>query len=465
MQTGVVPQDFKIAKVLPLFKDGDPAVFNNYRPISILPCFSKILEKLVYTRVIKHLNSNNILYNHQYGFRKQHSTYMALMQLTERVQEALNKNTFALGIFLDISKAFDTVDHQILLDKLKRYGFCGTVLKWLGDYLVDRQQFVCIEKQQSDNMTISCGVPQGSVLGPLLFLIFINDFAFQFDTALPIIFADDTNIIFSNSNFLSLVNQANNILAKTARWFQKNRLSLNINKTNYMIFKHKNKIYSSADSKLFIGDSEIQQVSQTKFLGVIVEESLTWNAHVEWICKKITKSCGIIRRISSLISRQCSMTLYYSLIFPYLSYCNIIWGSTYYSTLQKLYLVQKKFVRLATNSNYLASSAPLFKQLKILSVYEINTFQVCIFVFNCTKNSNSFPEVFHDFFKTISQIHSYSTRQTGHIHSAFSRTTLGQFSIKFRGPSIWNAIPSEIREYTSLPLLKKRLKMLLIDDE
>lgn len=289
LNTGVVPNDLKIAKVLPLFKEGDPTVFNNYRPISILPCFSKIIEKLVYVRILNHLNANNILYKHQYGFRKKHSTYMALVQLTEKIHEALHENKFAIGIFIDLSKAFDTVDHTILLLKLKRYGYHDTVLNWLRDYLYNRQQYVSIDGVVSSKMGISHGVPQGSILGPLLFLIFINDFGLLFDTALPIIFADDTNIVFSHSNFNSLIMHGNSILEQTSRWFQMNRLSLNINKTNYMVFRHINKNYSKDDSKLFINNIEIQQVSHTKFLGVIVDEALSWKNHVEHVCKKNNK--------------------------------------------------------------------------------------------------------------------------------------------------------------------------------
>lgn len=243
LKSGVVPKDLKIGKVIPLFKAGDPSLFNNYRPISILPCFSKVLEKLVYVRMLKYLNDNEILYKHQYGFRQQHSTYMALLQLIDKISIALDNNMFAVGIFLDLSKAFDTVDYEILISKLYRYGFRDVVLKWLKDYLINREQYVFINGSTSKRIKLCCGVPQGSILGPLLFLIYINDLAWMFESALPILFADDTSVVISHANFDSLMNEANDVLLYIAKWFQMNKLSLNIEKSNYIVFRNKNKRY------------------------------------------------------------------------------------------------------------------------------------------------------------------------------------------------------------------------------
>lgn len=170
LNTGIVPADLKVAKVIPLFKAGDRQCLNNYRPISILPCFSKILEKVIHNRILTHLNNNSIFYRHQYGFGKNHSTYMALVHLVDSVTTALDKSNYTCSIFLDLSKAFDTVNHSILLAKLHKYGFQNIAFKWLQSYLSNRSQFVCIDGCNSDRARIHCGVPQGSILGPLLFL-------------------------------------------------------------------------------------------------------------------------------------------------------------------------------------------------------------------------------------------------------------------------------------------------------
>ena len=200
MMNGSVPMSMKIAKVVPIFKKDDPKLVTNYRPISLLTSFSKILEKLIYTRTVKFLNHSKIFSNFQFGFREKHTTTHAVLHFVDKISSALDNHMHTVGIFLDYSKAFDTVDHEILLYKLSQYGVRGTALNWFRSYLADRRQFVSLDGFVSEMQNVTCGVPQGSLLGPLLFILYINDFQFSSDVLSFILFADDSNIFFSHKN-------------------------------------------------------------------------------------------------------------------------------------------------------------------------------------------------------------------------------------------------------------------------
>ena len=286
-----------IARVVLLYKADDRSIVSNYRPISILPAFSKILEKVFYKRLLNYLNKYDILCNNQYGFRKGHSTSLALVDLYDKISEAIDKKEVAVGVFLDLSKAFDTVNHDILFKKLKHYGVRGIALSWIKSYFSDQQQFVQLNNARSVLRPITCGVPQGSILGPLLFLIYINDICNVSVIAKLILFADDTNLFFSHPNPAYLVHEINQELNKFSFWFRANKLSLNLDKTKFVIFRPRQKPQQMV-FKILLDNSEIKQVNEVVFLGVIVDEHLTWKSHISYVSNKISKSIGIIRKSS-----------------------------------------------------------------------------------------------------------------------------------------------------------------------
>ena len=279
--TGECPNALKIAKVNPIFKKNDPHEISNYRPISILSSISKILEKIIYNRLNNFLNTHELLNLNQYGFRKHHSTDLALVQLYDKITNALAEKKHVIGIFMDLSKAFDTLNHNILLKKLHSYGIRGVALSWFRDYLTNRQQYVVHNDLTSDLMTIECGVPQGSILGPLLFLIYINDITNTTSLLSFILFADDTNIFCSHHDLNTLVNTLNQELPKVSTWFKCNKLSLNINKTNFIYFKHNHAI--NFPYNIVIDNISLERKSHTKFLGVLIDENLNWNEHLRHI--------------------------------------------------------------------------------------------------------------------------------------------------------------------------------------
>ena len=362
ISTGIVPDNTKLAKVIPVHKGDSNSDFNKYRPISILPIFSKFFEKAIYNRLSSFINKNNILYEHQYGFRSNYSTSLAVIQLVEQISSSVDNKELSLGIFLDLSRAFDTVNHRILLTKLEHYGIRGLALKWITSYLTNRKQFVEYINTSSDHKTVTCGIPQGSILGPLLFILYINEISNSSNLLKFILFADDTNVFFSGKDISTLNHVVNNELEKVANWLIANQLSINLKKTNYIIFKPRQKMLDYNKFSIQIKNASIERKESTKFLGVIVDEHLCLKDHISAVASKISKSIGIISKSRYYLSQKSLFMLYYSLIYSYLYYGNIIWESTYHINLYRLRILQKRIVRIITNSNYDAHTLPLFHQ-------------------------------------------------------------------------------------------------------
>ena len=283
-RTGIFPDELKIANMVPIFKSGDEMIFSNYRPVSVLPVFSKIIERLMYNRLLKYIKDNNLLYKYQFGFQKGRSTHMALIILIDKISEALENGDCVIGLFLDVSKAFDTVDHIILLQNMYLYGIQDTTLSWFENYLSNRKQYVTYNGIKSQTEKINCGVPQGSILGPLLFLLYINDLSTVSEACMSILFADDTNMFFTGKNLKTMAAVINEELIRVQEWLHCNKLSLNVLKTHYMIFTSRNKCIN--DVNIRINDAHIERVYATKFLGVQIDAQLTWKKHIEYTCKK-----------------------------------------------------------------------------------------------------------------------------------------------------------------------------------
>ena len=289
-QTGVFPSKMKIAKVVPLFKSGEKNVFTNYRPIS-LPQFSKVLEKLFYDRMALFLNKYDTLSPSQYGYRSNMSTNEALLELVEEITNSL-ENKYAIGVFIDLKKAFDTVDHDILCKKLYFYGVRGVSHQWIQSYLENRKQFVNFNNCDSEILNVSCGVPQDSILGPKLFITYINDICKVSKVFKFILFADDTNILCCDRDLNELVRMINNGLEQLQVWFSVNRLSLNVTKTNYMIFGNRK---LTGDISVKINKEIINRVNATKCLGVMIDDKLKWKNHILSVRSKLSELCYYVQ--------------------------------------------------------------------------------------------------------------------------------------------------------------------------
>ena len=457
--SGIFPFELKIANVVPIFKSSDEMVFSNYRPVSVLPVFSKLLERLVYNRLIVFITNNKLLYEYQFGFQKGKSTHLALILLVDKITEALDRGECVIGIFLDFSKAFDTVDHDILLTKLNKYGINGMALQWFRDYLSDRTQYVTYNDYKSTKEKITCGVPQGSILGPMLFLLYINDLANVSHHCFSILFADDTNMFTTGKDFEILCNQINEDLQAIQEWLNYNKLSLNVLKTHYMIFTPRNKRVNDIDIKIY--GTKIQRVYFTKFLGVQIDAHLTWKYHIDYTCSKLSKCVGILAKARKELCKSSLINLYYSFAYPYLIYCNHVWGNNYTTSLEKLLLVQKKIIRIITCSPFRAHTEPLIVANRILNVYDISSYISGILMYECM--CDNVPSSLHDFFQTNSDVHSHATRYASDIHVPYGRLDVRRFSFKISGANLWNSLPEFLKRSNNNHLFKRNLRNYLID--
>lgn len=454
LRNGMVPSSLKVAKILPIHKQGCKTEISNYRPISLLPFFSKLFERVMYDRLTAYIKQKNILYPIQHGFQSGHSTSMALLDIHDKISAAMENNEYSLGIFLDLAKAFDTVNHKILCTKLEHYGIRGKALEWFISYLHNRYQQVICNGTLSKLRLIEIGVPQGSILGPLLFLLYINDLPNSSSILHYILFADDSNVFISHSSYNVLFHLANTELCAASDWFKANKLSLNITKTNYILFRSPNKTIPTITNEIIIDNTPVPRVDSAKFLGVHIDQNLKWNTHINETSKKLAKNIGIIRRISYLIPSNILINLYFALVYPYLTYCNFIWSSTYPTHLKRLQILQKKALRVITKSPINSHTEPIFLQHNFLSITQIKFKQTCEFMYQY--HYGLLPGAFDKYFTQVSKM--YNTRSRDDYRTIYARTNTRKFSIKYQGPMAWNSLPKGIRTIMSLPQFRHLLR-------
>ena len=438
----------KTAKVIPLYKSGEKNVFTNYRPISLLQ-FSKILEKLYNNRLDKFLNKCNILSPSQYGFRSSMSTTEALLDLVEEITTSLEKKQkYTVGVFIDLKKAFDTVDHDILYKKLHFYGLRGVAQEWIQSYLENRKQFVSFNNCHSEMLNVSCGVPQGSILGPKLFILYINDICKVSQVFKYILFADDTNLLCCDKDLNKLIRMINGGLEQLQTWFSVNRLSLNISKTNYVIFGNRR---ITADICVRINKEKINRVNSTTFLGVVIDCKLNWKSHILSVRSKLSKCCAIMYRASSLINKHGMHILYYSLFMPYIMYCAEVWGDTYATNTRCLVLLQKRVTRLICGAKRLDHTNLLFHNVHILKLPDLVKLKTAIIMFKAYRYI--LPMNVQKLFK----IHEsqYSSRHKCKFKQIYVRTNLKSMCISVTGVKLWNSLDNSLISCINVHHFKK----------
>ncbi len=465
LSTGIVPNEMKIAKVIPIHKSSDPSILKNYRPVSLLPVFSKILEKIVYSKLISFFTANSVLYKHQYGFRQKHSTIHPIIHLLNNCATASSKidPEYSLAVLCDLSKAFDVINHDILLRKLRTYGIRGIANDWFRSYLSNRFQFVEVDGNVSNMLPIKIGVPQGSILGPLLYLIYVNDIGNSCRGNI-LSFADDTTLYTSHSDLTQLYENANEQINDLYQWFCSNRLSLNAKKTKYIVIRPMHMKCDLNQYAVHIGNTVLDRVgnncqeTSTKFLGMHIDENLTWKQHITEINKKVSRALFSIKQVKHVLPPESLRTLYFALIHSHFSYGIIAWGNADRKIINRATILQKRAIRVIHNAPYNSHTEPKFRKSGILKIDDIFEYESLLFVYDYL--TNNLPISFQGIFPLNSDMpNSRETRQSNFLYVPRCTGRFAQKLPKYFMPPLWNTWSRSFQDNKTRNQTKRLIKM------
>lgn len=453
-----VPRKVKIARVIPVFKNGSKDDCSNYRPISVLPPISKIMEMAVRARLLNFLELSKFFMPQQYGFRANTNTETAAADMVIKLQDSLDKNMVATGVFVDLAKAFDTISHPLLIYKLRKAGIHEDIVLWLKSYLEERYQYTDVNGIESDQLLINFGVPQGSILGPLLFIMFINDIQELKLHGSITLFADDTSLFYFGNDLKLLEIQMEEDLNTLTDWLRKSQLFMNLSKTVYMIFSKPSK-RSDAELNIKIGKEKINRVDNVKFLGLVIDETLKWEHHINYITKKIGSLSGVLYRLRSILPKDNLKSIYYGLIQSNLAYMSLIWGTATNTRLNPLQRLQNRIIKQIFGLDFRHPSRSLYSDLQLLTIRSLTSQAAATFAYLVTNNKRISQSVFQQSY----QIHNYNTRNQDKLRPTPSNSTrYGLLALNNYCIHIFNSLPDDIRKEGDTKKFKIKLKNYLL---
>jgi hypothetical protein len=456
---GSFPDKPKLAKTIAIYKKNDKRNADNYRPISLLSSVSKVFEKAFCKRLVGFLANCNILGESQYGFRRKRDTTHAVLEFYLQILNAAIDNKQVMATFIDQSKAFDTIEHSILLYKLEHYGVRGNALHWIRSYLDARNMYVEHAGCKSSLHALKpFGVPQGSVIGPLLFLIYCNDLPNSLTSTSCIQFADDTTIYLKGDDRHSLTNQMNDDLLSLQKWCDSNSLKINTSKTNFMVFNERRN-NTQPQYSVQMGQDYIERVASFKLLGIWIDDKLNWQTHINHINGKLSQGLFALRRVKHYTNQSTLQNIFHALIQSHLQYGIIVWGKAAKTHIKKLEVQQKKAIRIVHNARFNAHTPPLFRESKVLRIQELYSLNASLLMHQL--HYHSLPANITQCFTRHSLTHPHNLRHTHDYIAPMPITTSIKNSILYLGQNIWSNIPPLMKTF-HFKKFKTHLKRRLI---
>ena len=446
--TGMFPDSWKQATIIPLYKGGDKLEVSNYRPVSLLPLPGKVIEKIAHAKMSSFLERYELLSDRQGGFRKGHSTMASIAELTDSILCNINKGLTSLAAFIDLRKAFDTVDHNILLRKLRCYGIEGTNLRWCTNYLSGRTQRTLANAVLSINEVITCGVPQGSVLGPLFFILYVNDVQKAVTGVNLQLYADDTVIYVAGEDSHSAAAKLQPALNKFSKWCAANKLTLNVSKTKLMTFGTRNMVKKAKDTVVKIGGTPLQIVPTYKYLGVTLDATLTFDKQVKSTISMVAFKTNLLARIRKYVKESVAIKIYKSMILPYFDYGDVIYNSACKDGLDKLQRLQNRCLKICKHVHVRYSTKELHAETKMPMLDVRRTAHINNFMFKRLEK--------------LDLVDDRNIRTRAHDAPLFKvkvpKCEAYKRSVEYAGSLQWNNLPSRMRNIDSYDSFKAKQK-------